>query len=312
MQNNEPVQTDAVQERTQLLTDFAVHLEAQRGLAAHTVRAYCSDIEQLLVYVDENQPCTITEIDLPTLRSWLADMSGRKLSRATIARRGASARRFFEWAARTGRIDGDPASKLASPRADRTLPVVLAVESAANLMEAARKRAEDGNSVHLRDWVALELLYATGIRVGELVGINIDDVDLADRVIRVLGKGDKERIVPFGLPAGRALHDWMTGGRPVLAKNPQERALLLGARGQRWGQRQVRQIVHDIAAAAGVDDIAPHGLRHSAATHLLDGGSDLRGVQEVLGHATLATTQKYTHVSADRLRSSYKLAHPRA
>ncbi len=312
MQKTSAVTTDAVQERIQFLNDFAVHLETQRGLAAHTVRAYCSDIEQLLGYVDETAPCHLSEIDLPVLRSWLADMSSRKLSRATIARRGASARRFFEWTAHVGHTPSDPASRLASPRADRTLPVVLAVESAATLMEAARSRAEDGNPVHLRDWAALELLYATGIRVGELVGADVDDVNLADRLIRVLGKGNKERMVPFGLPAGRALHDWLTGGRPVLAKDPQERALLLGVRGQRWGQRQVRQVVHDIAAAAGVDDIAPHGLRHSAATHLLDGGSDLRGVQEVLGHATLATTQKYTHVSAERLRSSYKLAHPRA
>ncbi len=312
MQATRTVATDAVQERTQLLNDFAVHLETQRGLALHTVRAYCSDIEQLLDYVDETHPCEITEIDLGVLRSWLAEMTNRRLSRSTIARRGASARRFFEWTARTGHTKSDPASKLASPRADRTLPVILAVESAATLMESARARAEDGNPVHLRDWAALELLYATGIRVGELVGTDVDDVNLADRVIRVLGKGSKERIVPFGIPAGRAVHDWLTGGRPVLAKNPGETALLLGVRGQRWGQRQVRQIVHDIAATAGVGDIAPHGLRHSAATHLLDGGSDLRGVQEVLGHATLATTQKYTHVSAERLRSSYKLAHPRA
>lgn len=308
----EEVRPNAAQERRQLLDDFAMHLTAQRGLAEHTVRAYCSDIEQLIMFVDEQQTGDITEVDLPVLRSWLAEMNQRKLSRATIARRGASARRFFEWAAHTGRTGSDPASKLASPRADRTLPVVLAVDSAARLMEAARTRAQDGKAAHLRDWAALELLYATGIRVGELVGIDVEDVCLADRVIRVIGKGDKERVVPFGVPAGRAIHDWLTAGRPVLVSNREERALLLGARGQRWGQRQVRQVVHDMAAQAGVEDIAPHGLRHSAATHLLDGGSDLRGVQEVLGHATLATTQKYTHVSADRLRSSYKLAHPRA
>lgn len=312
MQKTTAATSQAVQERSQLLDDFAVHLETQRGLAAHTVRAYCSDIEQLFDYVDAHHSHSIADVELPVLRSWLADMSSRNLSRSTIARRGASARRFFEWTARTGHTKSDPASKLASPRADRTLPVVLAVESATALMEAARNRAVDGNPVHLRDWAALELLYATGIRVGELVGTDVDDVNLADRLVRVLGKGGKERLVPFGLPAGRALHDWLNGGRPVLVKDPQERALLLGARGQRWGQRQVRQIVHDIAATAGVDDIAPHGLRHSAATHLLDGGSDLRGVQEVLGHATLATTQKYTHVSTERLRSSYKLAHPRA
>lgn len=306
------VTSEEVQEHQQLLDDFGIHLAAQRGLAAHTVRAYRSDIEQLVQFLEEYDSRGIEDVDLAVLRAWLADMNGRKLSRSTIARRGASARRFFEWAARTGRTSHDPAAKLSSPRADRTLPVVLAVDKAEALMEAARGRAQDGNPAHLRDWAALELLYATGIRVGELVGIDVDDVNLADRTIRVVGKGDKERIVPFGVPAGRAVHDWLTVGRPVLVNSPAEKALLLGARGQRWGQRQVRQVVHDMAAVAGVEDIAPHALRHSAATHLLDGGSDLRGVQEVLGHATLATTQKYTHVSAERLRSSYKLAHPRA
>ncbi|HYG66573.1 MAG TPA: tyrosine-type recombinase/integrase, partial [Anaeromyxobacteraceae bacterium] len=169
-----------------------------------------------------------------------------------------------------------------------------------------------GDAVAVRDWAALELLYATGVRVGELVGADVDDVDLAGRTLRVLGKGAKERVVPFGVPAARALERWLGGARASLATEDSGPALLLGARGGRLDQRRMRAVVHAAAAAAGVDDVAPHALRHSAATHLLEGGSDLRSVQEILGHATLATTQRYTHVSPERLRRSYQLAHPRA
>ncbi|MGO1318306.1 MAG: tyrosine-type recombinase/integrase, partial [Cellulomonadaceae bacterium] len=182
---------------------------------------------------------------------------------------------------------------------------------ARTLMEAARARAEDGVPAHVRDWCALELLYATGIRVGELEGVDVDDVDLAERTLHVLGKGDKERVVPFGVPAQTAIRAWLSR-RAGLATEGSGPALLLGPRGGRWGQRQIRRAVHELTALAGVEDLAPHGLRHSAATHLLEGGSDLRGVQEVLGHASLATTQKYTHVSAERLRATYRQAHPRA
>lgn len=295
-----------------LVADFCVHLEVQRGLAGHTVRAYRSDIDQLVAFVAAHGGLRPGDVTIDDLRAWLADMSERQLSRATLARRGASIRSFFEWAARHGAIESDPASRLASPRADRVLPVVLGVDSAERLMETSRERAQDGDPVHLREWAAVELLYATGIRVGELVRVDVDDVDLAERTVRVMGKGAKERVVPFGVPAATAVDAWLQNGRPVLATGASGPALLIGSRGQRWGQRQIRQTVHDLAARAGVDDLAPHGLRHSAATHLLAGGSDLRGVQEVLGHASLATTQKYTHVSAERLRSSYLLAHPRA
>lgn len=295
-----------------LVTAFCVHLEVQRGLAAHTVRAYRSDIEQLVAHLCRDAEVAPAAVTIDELRAWLAEQSERQLSRATLARRGASARSFFEWAARAGHLPRDPASRLASPRADRTLPTVLGVDAAERLMESARQRAESDDPVQLRDWAAVELLYATGIRVGELVGIDVDDVDLGQRLVRVVGKGDRERAVPFGLPAGEAVARWLERGRPVLVSFSDERALFIGNRGQRWGQRQVRQVVHDLTELAGVDDIAPHGLRHTAATHLLAGGSDLRGVQEVLGHATLATTQRYTHVSAERLRSSFQLAHPRA
>ena len=295
-----------------VLGDFAMHLSAQRGLSAHTVRAYTSDLEQLFLFARSQGVESYAEMELSILRGWLAEMAARELSRSTVARRGAAARTFFEWAARTGRITQDPAARLASPRQHKVLPTVLAVNSAATLMDAARDLAVDGAPVDLRIWACVELIYATGARVGEIVDLDVGDLDLDHRSVRVLGKGERERVVPFGVPAAQALRAWLERGRPVLATRSSADALFVGQRGQRWGQRQVRDAVHRLSAIAGVDDVAPHDLRHSAATHLLQGGSDLRTVQEVLGHATLATTQRYTHVSAERLRSSYQLAHPRA
>src|SRR5450759_1421032 len=271
----------AVLDRSGALDAFAMHLRDQRGLSVHTVRAYRGDLLDLLAFARSSGAASFADVDLPTLRAWLAQMADRSLSRSTMARRGAAARTFFSWAQRTGRVPTDPTIRLASARPAQTLPTVLGVRSAATLMEVSRVRADDGDPIHLRDWAMLELLYATGARVGELVGADVNDVDLETRSIRLMGKGSKERMTPFGVQAARA-------------------------------QRQVRDVAHDVAAVAGVDDIAPHALRHTAATHLLEGGSDLRSVQEVLGHASLATTQRYTHVSAERLRASYQLAHPRA
>jgi integrase/recombinase XerC len=302
----------AVLDRARVLADFALHLQAQRGLSEHTVRAYSGDIRHLLEFASSRGRTELGDIDLGTLRSWLAAMAADDRSRSTLARRGAAARTFFDWARRTGRVSSDPALRLASARPVIALPTVLPVEQAFRLLETARTRADDGDPVHLRDWAALELLYATGARVGEVCGTDVDDVDLDQRTVRVLGKGAKERVVPFGVPAGRAIRIWLTEGRPALAVSDTGPALLLGRRGHRVDQRQLRAAAHTVAALAGVDDIAPHALRHSAATHLVEGGSDLRSVQEVLGHATLATTQRYTHVSAERLRSSFQQAHPRA
>jgi integrase/recombinase XerC len=210
----------------------------------------------------------------------------------------------------------DPSARLASPKVPRTLPTVLDVEAASRLLDGARAAAEEADEAArpaaLRSWVAAELLYGAGIRVGELVSVDVGHVDSRDRLVRVLGKGGKERVVPFGIPAARSVEAWLTDGRPALVTATTGDALLVGERGGRWGQRQVREAVHRLAAQAGVDDVAPHALRHSAATHLLQGGSDLRAVQEVLGHANLATTQRYTHVDAERLRSVYAQAFPRA
>lgn len=295
-----------------LLDAFATHLRAQRGLSEHTVRAYVGDIEDLSGYARRHGSAELADVDLSALRGWLASMAAHHLSRATIARRGAAARTFFSWAARAGHLPVDPSVRLASARPVSALPTVLGQEAAAGLLDTARDRALDDDPIHLRDWAALELLYATGARVGELCRADIDDLDLRERLLRLLGKGDKERVVPVGELAVDAVDAWLTRARPRLAVAGSGPALLLGRRGGRVDQRQLRSAVHDVSMLAGVEDVAPHALRHSAATHLLEGGSDLRSVQEVLGHASLATTQRYTHVTAERLRASFEQAHPRA
>jgi integrase/recombinase XerC len=295
------------------LAAFERYLRLERGRSAHTVRAYLGDIGGLLCAAAATGAVALDDIDLPLLRRWLAGMATSGLARSTLARRASAARSFTAWAARTGRMPHDPALRLQVPRRPRHLPVVLHRDQAAGLLELAAVRADDAEPVHLRDAAALELLYATGIRVAELVGLDVDDVDLERLTVRVLGKGARERVVPFGVPAARAVTAWLRRGRPRLATSGSGAALLLGARGGRWDPRQVRDVVHRLLGELGDGvDAAPHALRHSAATHLLDGGADLRSVQELLGHASLATTQIYTHVSVDRLRRTYERAHPRA
>jgi integrase/recombinase XerC len=255
----------------------------------------------------------VSGLDLRTLRSWLANQQTRGKSRTTLARRATAARVFTAWLARTGRVEVDPGASLASPKAHRSLPPVLRSDEARDLIKVAAELADDGSPTGLRDVAMLELLYATGIRVGELVGLDVDDVDRERLVVRVLGKGRKERSVPYGHPAAQAVDRWLALGRPQLRVEDAGGALFLGARGRRIDQRAVRTLVHRrIADVPGAPDIGPHGLRHTAATHLLEGGADLRSVQELLGHASLATTQLYTHVTTDRLRKAYRQAHPRA
>lgn len=290
---------------------FEGHLAAARGLSTHTVRAYTGDVRHVLAFA-RRRGLAWDEVDLGLLRSWLASMVAARLARATIARRGAAVRAFYAWAVQEGVLTEDPALRLVTAQPGAALPVALAEQPAAALLDTARELAGEGDPVALRDWAVLEMLYATGVRVGELVAADVDDADQAGRLLRVMGKGGKERVVPYGVPASRAVARWLDEGRPALATRDSGPALFLGRRGQRLDQRQVRTVVHRGAQAAGVEDIAPHALRHTAATHLLHGGSDLRSVQEILGHATLATTQRYTHVTADRLRVSYLQAHPRA
>jgi integrase/recombinase XerC len=310
---SEELSSDLPEPMARVLADYERHLGIERDLTAHTVRAYVADVGALLEHAARLGHTDVAELDLRTLRSWLAKQQTLGRSRTTIARRATAARVFTAWLARTGRAPNDVGASLGSPKTPKSLPPVLRADEAAALVRAAAEHADDGSPVGLRDVAMLELLYATGIRVGELVGLDVDDVDRERNVVRVLGKGRKERTVPFGRPAARALDFWLKQGRPLLLVEGSGPALFLGARGGRVDQRAVRTVVYRrIAEVPGAPDIGPHGLRHTAATHLLEGGADLRSVQELLGHASLATTQLYTHVSTDRLRRAYQQAHPRA
>ena len=255
----------------------------------------------------------VSDVKLSDLRSWLACQAENGAARSTLARRAASARAFLRWATRTGVIGADPSLRLVAPKRVKTLPGVLKQDEVSAVLDLAAVAADDQDAVHLRDRAMLELLYASGIRVGELVGLDVDDLDFGSNLVRVMGKGAKERTVPFGGPAAIALQGWLKLGRGQVVTAGSGPALFLGRRGGRVDQRQVRSAVHQIMQhVPNAPDVGPHGLRHSAATHLVEGGADLRAVQEMLGHASLATTQIYTHVSVERLKRSYQQAHPRA
>jgi integrase/recombinase XerC len=295
------------------LAAYERHLSSERNLAAHTVRAYIGDVLGLLEHAAAMGHQDLRSLDLRTLRSWLANQQTLGKARSTMARRATAVRVFTAWAQRTGRADVDPGAALGTPKAHKPLPPALNAAEARALLEAAAVRADDGSALGSRDVAILELLYATGIRVGELCGLDVDDVDRSRRVVRVFGKGRKERTVPYGVPADRAIGAWLQGGRPQLLVPGAGPAMFLGARGHRIDQRAVRTLVHArLAEVPEAPDMGPHGLRHTAATHLLEGGADLRTVQEMLGHASLSTTQIYTHVTTERLRQAYRLAHPRA
>lgn len=299
---------------TAILDDYAEHLALERARSEHTSRAYLTDLRSLFAFLDERAPgAGLTGLSLPVLRSWLAAQAAGGAARTTLARRTSAVKTFTAWATRRGLLAEDPAVRLQLPKARRTLPAVLRQDQALAAMAAADLGAEQGDPLALRDRLIVELLYATGIRVSELCGLDVDDVDTGRRLLRVLGKGNKQRTVPFGAPALSALTAWLADGRPELATAESGPALLLGTRGRRLDPRQARTVVHQtMSAVDGAPDIGPHGLRHSAATHLLEGGADLRIVQEILGHSTLATTQLYTHVTVARLRAVHDQAHPRA
>jgi integrase/recombinase XerC len=297
-----------------ILDEYARHLELERGRSEHTRRAYLADLRSLFAFLDERAPdAGLSAVSLPVLRSWLAAQAASGTARTTLARRTSAVKTFTAWATRRGLLADDPAVRLQLPKARRTLPAVLRQDQAIAAMAAADLGAEQGDPLALRDRLIVELLYATGIRVSELCGLDIDDIDTGRRVLRVLGKGNKQRTVPFGRPALVALSAWLSDGRPALVTADSGPALLLGPRGKRLDPRQARTVVHQtVGAVDGAPDIGPHGLRHSAATHLLEGGADLRIVQELLGHSSLATTQLYTHVTVARLRAVHDQAHPRA
>ena len=325
---------------------FGRHLDAERAMSRHTIRAYLGDIQSLLLYAWR---CGIDEpagLDVTILRGWLAGQHQAGAARATLARRGAAARAFTSFAHRQGWLAADPGPQLGTPKAHRVLPQVLRREEMNSVLADCEDRAlrdfatgqRAAAAVAMRDAAVLELLYASAIRVSELCELDAGGLDAGRRTVRVLGKGRKERVVPVGVPAVRAVSRWEELGRPLLANSRSGTALFLGARGGRLDPRTARRIVHErlrdanLAGAAGmltgeaaettgeeaartgqsVRDAGPHAIRHTAATHLLEGGADLRSVQEMLGHSSPATTQIYTHVSAERLKASYRQAHPRA
>ena len=309
------------------LAAFERHLRAERSLSPHTVRAYVGDAGSLLEHAHRAGVQGPGGLDATHLRGWLASQHASGAARTTLARRGAAARAFTAFAHRSGWLAADPGPRLATLKARRSLPHVLRQDEMRAVLDTAARRAEAADSdpqavgsdqaaeqaVALRDAAVLELLYATGIRVSELCGLTPDNFDHGRRTVRVVGKGDKERTVPVGVPALRAVTRWLEAGRPVLARPGSGQALFLGVRGGRLDPRTARRITHERLRDGGVArPTGPHGLRHSAATHLLEGGADLRSVQEILGHSSPATTQIYTHVSIERLKSSYRQAHPRA
>ena len=295
--------------------DFASYLRAERGFSEHTVRSYRSDLTQLADFANARGASAVADLNLEHLRDWLWRGSQDGLAKSTLARRAAAARSLTAWLARTNASPVDAAARLRAPKSEHHLPRVLTRESIGTILDHLVERADSGDPVALRDLAIVELLYASALRVSELTGLGVGDVDLGRLTVRALGKGSKERVVPFGIPAARAITAYLNRGRPGLVDGAATAAspLFVGARGKRMGTRTVYELVSVLLATVpGSGPSGPHTLRHTAATHLLDGGADLRAVQELLGHASLGTTQLYTHVSTERLKESYRLAHPRA
>ena len=293
---------------------FLKYLESERNLSAHTIRAYLGDLDSFFEHLEKLDVTDFSKLELSHIRSWLANQQVKGGARTTLSRRAVSIRLFTKWATKKGYLAKDVGATLATPKGARTLPDVLNVADAGLAMDALATRvAEEDGPLSKRDCAMVEVLYASGARVSELCGLDLQDIDYERNTIRVIGKGNKERTIPLGNPAMRALDAWLKEGRPSLAGDKSDRAVFLGARGKRIDQRTVRTVVYQaLEALEGAVKLGPHALRHSAATHLLEGGADLRTVQEILGHASLATTQIYTHVSTERLQKAFKQAHPRA
>lgn len=290
------------------------YLDLDRGFSAHTIRAYGGDLADLAAFCETRGLLDTADLGIESLRDWLWGGSTAGLAKSTIARRGAAARGFTKWLAATGATPSDVGRRLRSPRPDQHLPRVLTRGSVDDLLAGLQARADTGDPKALRDHAMIELLYAAALRVSELVTVRLSDVDLDALTLRVFGKGGKERVVPFGVPARRALQAYLDEARLVLLDGKTDPGtVFLSSTGRPLGTRSVYQLVAELLVdLPGSGPAGPHTFRHTAATHLLDGGADLRAVQEMLGHASLATTQVYTHVSAERLAESYRLAHPRA
>lgn len=299
-----------------MIDAWGVYLRANLAVSEHTLRAYVSDLLSFTTYcqVDELSTENIRSVvTLRAIRAWLASLVQQGKSRSTISRRTASIRSFTAWAYRRGYLDSDPGLLVTSARGDQKLPQVQTPSDTAELLSYAATRAREENSpAAIRDWAILETIYATGIRVSEVCSLDTTSIDQQGMTLRVIGKGNKERVVPFTRACLSALQAWLSHGRPSLAIPEAGRALFVGDKGRRIDPRVIRAMIHRMCAQAGVRDLAPHALRHTAATHILAGGADLRAVQEMLGHSSLQTTQRYTHVDAQRLSAIYKQAHPRA
>ena len=298
-----------------IVEDFVKYLAVEKNRSSNTIRTYRTDLELFLQFASNQGLKKLTDLELNTFRLWLADQKEKGSSNSTISRRSSTARVFSTWAFQKGLIKSDPAIRLISPKVNKTLPKVLGQKQATALMQTAAILEDEENSMALRmrDHAILEVLYSSGIRVGELTGLDIKDLDFSRCTMRVIGKGNKERVVPFGQPAKDALRSYLDKSRFEFINEKSGNALFVGSRGKRLDTRQVRRIVTSaILRVEGAPDISPHDLRHSAATHMLEGGADLRIVQELLGHSSLATTQKYTHVTIERLREVFANAHPRA
>ena len=299
-------------ELKQAASEFADYLQAARGFSVNTVKAYETDVLDLAAYLSKLEVNQVAQIELDQVRDWLfaADQNG--LAKSTLGRKSAAIRSFSAWLKKNELVDVDFAQRLKSPKSTRSLPKVVSRETLTEIFQTLSSNANVENPNAMRDLLAIEILYASGCRVSELVGLNLEDVDYARNILRVMGKGSKQRMVPFGVPAREALDAWVRHGRSQFLNDKSGQALLINSRGQRLGVRQVYALVASLTDGTPTGATGPHALRHSAATHLLDGGADLRAVQELLGHASLGTTQIYTHVSVERLRDGYEKAHPRA
>lgn len=295
-----------------LVTQYEEHLALVRNLSDNSIRGYVTDLESFLKHMEKLGIVEFNQLEIEHIRSWLANLQSTGIARATLTRRIVSIRAFTNWAAANGWLTSDLGANLAVPKPHKVLPEVLNIDEAAAVIKSLEVRvAEEPTALNFRDLAILEVLYGSGIRVSELCGLDIGDIDNSRNTLNVIGKGSKQRVVPLGIPAMNALSNYLKNGRGEFANQLSQAAVFLGSRGKRIDQRTVRQVVYEAMKAVGAT-MGPHGLRHSAATHLLEGGADLRTVQEILGHASLATTQIYTHVSPERLQSAYKQAHPRA
>lgn len=295
----------------QVLDNWSEYLSKRQAYSSATVRAYLTDLQDFLAHAGVDvieSTCQLRNLTSRSARSWMADRLSRGRSRATINRGAAALRGFCRWACEQGLLENDFSQTLEVAKSDSRLPEVLTEIDVGKLLAKAREQAT--TPVGIRDLAMFELLYSAALRVAELTSLDLADLNLRSLTLRVVGKGNKERVVPFGVPAQKAIEQWLLI-RSEMA-DPGCLAVFTGERGKRIDQRVVRARLHRLAALAGVKDIAPHGLRHSSATHLLEEGADLRFVQEYLGHSSIQTTQRYTHVNAKRLSTVYQRAHPRA